>query len=215
MPDKGVRAPSVSEERAVEEPVKLRFPPRVKARDPRRLAMLLAALSRVSVAPGCWVIKPVPPMPPTPLKVVVPAFRMRGATTAVLADCTLSIPDPIFVIGVALATRGTPVKLTVPAPARGSAKTPVRPPDSVREAPASAPMVAAVARVTNPLTELEPLKASKAPALLIPVLFRVRASEILNPASCSAAPTALATVTPPAVEPSALLFRTRKAPALI
>ena len=54
MPDKGVRAPSVSEERAEAEPVKLRFPPSVSARvlPPRRLVRLLVVLSSVSAAPG-------------------------------------------------------------------------------------------------------------------------------------------------------------------
>jgi hypothetical protein len=88
LPAKGVRDPSVSKERAFADPIKLRFPPKVSARlvPPSRLFRLFAALSRVRVAPCGMATAPVPPKPPTPLKVVDPALRVMVPVNPVLAD---------------------------------------------------------------------------------------------------------------------------------
>ena len=61
-----------------------------------------------------------------------------------------------------------------------------------------------------------PLKDSNAPPVLIPVVpLRVNCSKMLTPASCSAAPTLLATVVPTEPRPSAPLLVICSAPALI
>ena len=77
------------------------------------------------------------------------------------------------------------------------------------------PMVAALARVMRPVRSLVPLKFSIAPPVLMPELLMLKASAVLTPSICTAAPEKLETTVLLAAAPRAPAFETRMAPALI
>lgn len=102
----------------------------------------------------------------------------------------------------------------LPAPANVNAWAPVIPPVRFNVAPASAPIVAAVARVIAPLcVTAAPANACNAPPVLMPEPFSVSGSAEFTPApNCNAAPAVPATVVAAAV-PKAAPSVTRTTPA--
>ena len=105
--------------------------------------------------------------------------------------------------------------MIIPAAFRVSAWDPAKEPEIFSVAPASAPIIVALASVMVPVTVSTPERACRAPAELIPVPLSVRGSAIesvaVPPASCSAAPVA-ETVVAAAVPPRALALEIRRTP---